>query len=253
MLSEETSGAFFVSVCATFATPNVLFTFMKITYFGHSCFEISGTDTRVLFDPFIRHNPAAAHIDVSSLKPTHIVLSHGHGDHVADAAEIANQSGAMLIANFEVATWFGNQGVKNTLGMNTGGKFTAGNLSVSLTTALHSSSMPDGSYGGSPNGVIITVDGQTAYFAGDTDVFSDMKLISDSCKPAFAFLPVGDLFTMGIDRAAMAAEIMGMKKVIGMHFDTFPPIAIDHAAAKEHFANKGIELILMKIGETIEL
>lgn len=226
---------------------------MKITFYGHSCFEASAGDTKVLFDPFIRHNPAAAHIDVASLKPTHIVLSHGHGDHVADAAEIANQSGAMLIANFEVATWFGNQGVKNTLGMNTGGKFTAGNLSVSLTTALHSSSMPDGSYGGSPNGIVLTIEGQTAYFAGDTDVFSDMKLIADFYKPAFAFLPVGDLFTMGIDRAAWAAEMMGLKKVIGMHFDTFPPIAIDHAAAKAHFASKGIELILMKIGESIEM
>ena len=226
---------------------------MKITYFGHSCFELAGMDASVLFDPFIRPNPAAAHIDVSSLNPTHVVLSHGHGDHVADAAEIANQSGALLIANYEVATWFGNQGVKNTLGMNTGGQFTSGNLSISLTAALHSSSMPDGSYGGSPNGIIITIDGQTAYYAGDTDVFGDMKLISESYKPSFAFLPIGDLFTMGIERAAMAAEMMGMKKVIGMHFDTFPPIEIDHAFAKAHFENKGIELILMKIGETIEL
>jgi L-ascorbate metabolism protein UlaG (beta-lactamase superfamily) len=226
---------------------------MKISFYGHSCFEASAGETKVLFDPFIKPNPAAAHIDVSALNPTHIVLSHGHGDHLADAAEIANQSGATLIANFEVATWFANQGVQNTVGMNTGGKYTSGKLSISLTPALHSSSLPDGSYGGNPNGIVITIDGQTAYFAGDTDVFSDMKLIADFYKPAFAFLPIGDLFTMGIERAAMAAELMGLKKVIGMHFDTFPPIAIDHEAAKAHFASKGIELILMKIGESIEM
>lgn len=226
---------------------------MKITFFGHSCFEIASGETKVLFDPFIKPNPAAAHIDVLSLKPNYIVLSHGHGDHVADAAEIANNSGATLIANFEVASWFGNQGVQNTIGMNTGGKFSTDNVSISLTHAIHSSSLPDGSYGGNPNGIVITLDGQTAYFAGDTDLFSDMKLIADFYKPSFAFLPIGDLFTMGIERAAMAAELMGMKKIIGMHFDTFPPIAIDHAAAKAHFASKGIELILMKIGESIEM
>ncbi len=226
---------------------------MKITFYGHSCFEASAGGSKVLFDPFIRPNPAAAHIDITLLNPSIIAISHGHGDHLADAAEIANQSGATLVANYEVATWFGNQGVKNTVGMNTGGKFSSGNVSLSLTQALHSSSLPDGSYGGNPNGIVLTIEGQTAYFAGDTDVFSDMKLIADFYKPSFAFLPIGDLFTMGIDRAAWAAEIMGLKKVIGMHFDTFPPITIDHAAAKAHFASKGIELILMKIGESIEM
>jgi L-ascorbate metabolism protein UlaG (beta-lactamase superfamily) len=226
---------------------------MKITFYGHTCFEASVGETKVLFDPFIKPNPAAAHIDVATLNPTIIAISHGHGDHLADAAEIADQSGATVIANYEVATWLGKQGVKNTVGMNIGGKFTSGNVSLSLTQALHSSSMPDGSYGGNPNGFVLKIEGETAYYAGDTDAFGDMKLIAEFYKPSFAFLPIGDMFTMGIDRAAWAAEMMGLKKVIGMHFDTFPPITIDHAAAKAHFASKGIELILMKIGESIEM
>jgi L-ascorbate metabolism protein UlaG (beta-lactamase superfamily) len=172
---------------------------------------------------------------------------------VADAEEIANSSNARLIANWEIATWFEKRGVKNTSPMNTGGTVITSFGKVSMTAAQHSSSLPDGSYGGNPNGFIVACAEERFYYSGDTDVFGDMHLIGKRYQPQFAFLPIGDHFTMDVFGACEAAQMLGVTKVIGMHFDTFPPIRIDHEKAKQLFAEKGIELLLMKIGETIQL
>lgn len=226
---------------------------MTITYLGHSCFYLETESVRLLFDPFIRPNPMASHINVSAILPTHIALSHAHGDHIADAAEIANQSGAKLIANYEITSWFENKGVTKTVGMNTGGTLRDGSLKLTLTQALHSSSFPDGSYGGNPNGFVVELDRNSIYFAGDTDLFSDMKLIAEWHRPELAILPIGDHFTMGYEKAAQAAEWLGVRSAIGMHYDTFPPIQIDHEKAKAAFAARGVTLHLLSVGASMTI
>jgi L-ascorbate metabolism protein UlaG (beta-lactamase superfamily) len=226
---------------------------MKITYYGHSCFEVHCGEHKILFDPFISPNPKAASIKLSYIKPSLIAISHAHGDHIADAESIAKKSGAPILANYEITSWFAEKGVEQTIGMNTGGTFRSSGLHISLTQALHSSSFPDGSYGGNPNGFAVTCGDRSFYYAGDTDLFGDMQLIGSYYKPEFAFLPIGDHFTMGYERASDAAKLLNVKTVIGMHFDTFPPIEINHEQAKEHFALAGVNLKLPTIGETIVL
>jgi L-ascorbate metabolism protein UlaG (beta-lactamase superfamily) len=226
---------------------------MHIIYYGHSTFEIQQNKHKILFDPFISPNPKAGSIQISYIKPTLIAISHAHGDHIADAESIAKTSGAPILANYEITSWFANKGVEATIGMNTGGTYRLEDLSISLTQAIHSSSFPDGSYGGNPNGFAVTIGNKSFYYAGDTDLFGDMHLIGTFYTPDFAFLPIGDHFTMGIERAAEAAKLLNVKKVIGMHFDTFPPIAIDHTRSIAYFKERGIELILPEIGQTITL
>lgn len=226
---------------------------MEITYYGHSCFEVHCGEHKILFDPFISPNPKAASIKLSYIKPSLIAISHAHGDHITDAESIAKKSGAPILANYEITSWFAEKGIEQTIGMNTGGTFRSSGLHISLTQAIHSSSFPDGSYGGNPNGFAVTCGDRSFYYAGDTDLFGDMQLIGSYYKPEFAFLPIGDHFTMGYERASDAAKLLNVKTVIGMHFDTFPPIEINHEQAKEHFARAGVNLKLPTIGETIVL
>jgi L-ascorbate metabolism protein UlaG (beta-lactamase superfamily) len=226
---------------------------MRLNYLGHSCFLAEHASTSILFDPFIRPNPLAAHVNVASIKPNIIAISHAHGDHIADAEEIAKGSGAQLLANYEITSWFNQKGVENTVGMNTGGTYKINDAAITLTQALHSSSFPDGSYGGNPNGFIVTMGQHSFYFAGDTDIFSDMALIARLHAPQFAILPIGDHFTMGIASACEAAQLLRVKRVIGMHYNTFPPIAIDEEHAKAYFNKNGIELMLLPIGEGVDL
>lgn len=224
---------------------------MKITYYGHSCFELETNGLKILLDPFISPNEKAARIDISKINPDYILLSHGHGDHTADVETIARQSEAMIISNYEVVQWFAEKGLNNGHGMNIGGKWSLPFGSVKMVNAIHSSSMPDGSYGGNPAGFIIEAEDNYFYYAGDTALHLDMKLIGEDYSLALAFLPIGDNFTMGITDAVRAAEFSGARKVIGMHYDTFPPIEIDHEAAVKAFSNAGIELILMSVGDTL--
>lgn len=226
---------------------------MKLTYLGHSSFlfEIGGYN--VLVDPFIRPNALAKHIDVDTLKADFILLSHGHGDHVADVAEIGQRTGADLLGVAEVVGWFGQKGLKATYGANIGGTVTLPFGTVKLVAAIHSSSMPDGSYGGVPAGFIIEAEGKTIYYAGDTALTYDMKLIGERYTLDLALLPIGDNYTMGIDDALVAADWTGATKIVGMHYDTFPAIEIDHAAAKAKAQQAGKELVLLPIGESIEL
>jgi L-ascorbate metabolism protein UlaG (beta-lactamase superfamily) len=223
---------------------------MKITYYGHSCFLAEINGKRVFFDPFISPNEKASHIDVSKLTADYIFLSHGHSDHVADVEAIYRQSDAQLVSTFEVIEWFAKKGIENGHGMNHGGNWTFDFGKVKMVNAIHSSSMPDGSYGGNPAGFVVRAEEKTFYYAGDTALHMDMQLIEEEFDIDFAFLPIGDNFTMGISDAARAARMIGTSRVIGMHYDTFPPIEINHEKAKAVFNEHGAELILLSVGES---
>jgi L-ascorbate metabolism protein UlaG (beta-lactamase superfamily) len=226
---------------------------MQLTYFGHSCFLATIGGTRVLFDPFIRPNPLAKDVDVDAIEADFILLSHGHGDHIADAEEIAKRTGAKIVAIAEVAGYFGAKGLDG-IGANLGGKVKLPFGTVHFVAAAHSSSFPDGSYAGVPVGFVIkTNEDQTFYYAGDTGLTYDLKLIKDWYQLDFALLPIGDHYTMGVTDALVAADWVGATELIGMHYDTFPPLVIDHAAAQAEAKAAGKNLRLLAIGETISL
>ncbi|WP_324676581.1 metal-dependent hydrolase [Hymenobacter sp. GOD-10R] len=226
---------------------------MNVTYYGHSSFLFEIEGSKVLFDPFISPNPLASAIDVAKIEADYLLLSHGHGDHVADAEAIGQRTGAEVVAIAEIAGWFGNKGLKAAYPMNIGGKVKLPFGTVKMVAAAHSSSLPDGSYGGIAAGFVVEAEGKTFYFAGDTALTYDMKLIGEQYKLDFALLPIGDNYTMGIDDALIAADWVGASKIIGMHYDTFPAIAIDQEATKEKAQLAGKELVLLTIGETISL
>ena len=226
---------------------------MKATYYGHSCLQLDLNGSQLLIDPFITPNEKAAHIDIDELKPDYLLLTHGHEDHIADAVHIAENSGAQVIANFEVANWISKRNIEKVQPLNYGGTVKLDSCSIKAVNAIHSSSMPDGSYGGNPLGFVITSDAGNFYHSGDTSLTYDMKLIAESTQLSAAALCIGDLFTMGITDAVTAAKWVGADKVIGLHYDTFPPIEIDHDAARQAFSEAGIELNLLEIGSSLEL
>lgn len=227
---------------------------MKITYYGHACFGVSVAGKNLLFDPFISYNPLAKGVNIEAIPADYILLSHGHGDHVADAMAIAKRAGATIIAGFEVAEWFEKQGATNTHGMNHGGRAKFDFGTVKLVNAVHSSNMPDGSYGGNPVGFVVETAEGNFYYSGDTALTMDMQLIPLTCKPLHvALLNLGDNYTMGIDDAILAADFVKCNKVIGLHYDTFEPIKIDKQEAIQKFANAGKQLLLLTIGETIAI
>lgn len=226
---------------------------MKIKYFGHSTFLIDTGESQLLFDPFITPNPTIKDKDISGIMPNHILITHGHGDHVADTEVIAKQSGAKLISNYEIIDWFGKKGLEGHP-LNHGGKASFDFGTVKYVNAVHSSGLPDGSYGGNPGGFVIWNKDFSFYFAGDTALTLDMKLIPMTCpKLDFAILPIGDNFTMGYEDAAIAAQFIECDKIIGCHYDTFGYIEIDKEAAIKAFSELGKELILLDQGTTIEL
>jgi L-ascorbate metabolism protein UlaG (beta-lactamase superfamily) len=227
---------------------------MKLTYYGHACFSVDVAGKTLLFDPFISPNPLAAKIDVKKVAADFILVSHGHGDHVADVVEIAQRTSAKVIAPFEVGDWFeSKKSLKNVQAMNHGGAAATDFGRVKLTAAVHSSSMPDGSYGGNPCGFVVETSDGNFYYSGDTALTMDMKLIGEQAKLLFAVMPIGDFFTMGVDDALRAADLVGVTKIVGVHYDTFPPIKIDRAAALKAASAVGKELLLPKIGESLEL
>lgn len=226
---------------------------MNITYYGQSCFLVDIGGYKILFDPFISANPLAQEkVDVNTVEADYILLSHAHQDHTLDAELIASRTGATIVGIWEIATYYEKLGLK-THPMNIGGKWPFEFGTVKMTQAIHSSSFPDGTYGGQAAGFIIENDEQTFYYSGDTALFSDMKLIGEMDKPAFAFLPIGDNFTMGIKEAVTAARFLGVKKVIGMHYDTFPYIQINQAECKMIADFNDIELILPEIGQPFSI
>jgi L-ascorbate metabolism protein UlaG (beta-lactamase superfamily) len=226
---------------------------MKFTYYGHACFAVNAGGKRLLFDPFVTPNPLAEKIDTKKIEADFILVSHGHGDHVADLIDIAVRSGATVIAPFEVGSWFEQKGVKNVQGMNHGGAAKTPFGRVKLTAAVHSSSMPDGSYGGNPCGFLVETSDGNFYYSGDTALTWDMKLVGEQAELRFVVLPVGDFFTMGIEDAVRAAEMIGVNRIVGVHYDTFPPIKLDREAARKTAEARGKELLLPAIGETIEI
>ncbi|MDX1942647.1 MAG: metal-dependent hydrolase [Saprospiraceae bacterium] len=226
---------------------------MKITYYGHASFGMEVKSKYLVFDPFISHNELATHIEIDNLKANYILLSHAHGDHIADTELIAQHTGASIISNAEIVGYYGQKGIKGHP-MNHGGKWKFDFGIVKCVTAIHSSSFPDGSYGGNPGGFVIWNDQNCFYYAGDTALTMDMKLIPMTCpKLDFAILPIGDNFTMSYDDACIASDFIECEKIIGCHYDTFGYIKIDHDAAKNAFAKRGKELILLSIGESLEI
>jgi len=226
---------------------------MKFIYYGHSCFLVETNGKKILFDPFITYNELASHISLSSIEADYILVSHGHTDHIADCVAVAENTQAKVVCNWEVHEWLNRQGIKNTHPMNTGGKWNFGEFVVKCTVAQHSSSLPDGSYGGNPIGFLVMSKEGNFYYSGDTALTTDMQLIPKWAKLNFAVLPIGDNFTMNAADAAECAEMIGCKTVVGVHFDTFGVIKIDHEKAKKAFADKGAELKLLKPGETISI
>ncbi len=226
---------------------------MKFTYYGHSCFAVELNNKTLLFDPFISPNPLAKDIDIDKIKPDYILISHAHSDHIADAERIANASGADLISSFEVCNWFEKKGISKIHPLGLGGKKTFDFGTVKLVLALHSSSFPDGSYGGNPAGFIITSSGGNFYYAGDTALTLDMQLIPAYAGMGFAILPIGDNFTVGYEDALEIAKMVKTKKVIGVHYNTFDLIKIDTTKARNYFSDNDTTLLLPAIGETIDV
>jgi len=222
---------------------------MEITYYGHSCFILEIAGKKLLFDPFIRGNEFAKDIAIDQIEADYILVSHGHSDHTADLVYLANKTGALVIASWEITTWLEKQEIKNVHPMNVGGKrsFPFGNLQ--MTFAAHSSSFSDGTYAGVAAGFLISSEGKTVYYSGDTGLSLEMKLTGELNKIDLALMPIGGNFTMDAGDAAMASNFINCKRVIGLHYDTFGYIVIDYESSISLFKNKGVELVLLKSGE----
>jgi L-ascorbate metabolism protein UlaG (beta-lactamase superfamily) len=225
---------------------------MKFTYYGHSCFAIETGGKKLLFDPFIKGNELAKDIEIDKIEADFILVSHGHSDHVEDLVHVGKRTGAKVIAAFEVINWAKKNGIENVHPMNFGSaQFDFGKLH--FLPAWHSSAMPDGSYGGNPGGFLVHGAERKFYYSGDTCLMMDMQLLPRYAKLDFAILPIGGNFTMDVDDAIIAADFIKCDKIIGVHFDTFGFIKIDHQQAVDKFKAAGKELILPEIGETITL
>ena len=225
----------------------------RLTWLSHGGWMIETEEHRILLDPFLTDNPAAK-IPVQQLpKVDHILISHGHFDHVADAATIAKQHDATIVAIYEIADWFTKtQNVESTVGMNIGGQIELPFGSVKMTPAFHSSQLPDGSYGGEPAGFLVTIQGTRIYFACDTALFSDMKIYAENVD--VAVLPIGDVFTMGIDDSVAATKLINAKKVLPAHYDTWPPIAQNaNEWAARIQTETTAEPVVLAVGESIDL
>ncbi|MEZ4700670.1 MAG: metal-dependent hydrolase [Rhodothermales bacterium] len=228
---------------------------MNITYYGHSALRIEAGGVDILVDPFISGNPLAKGIvDAGSLKPDVILLTHAHGDHWGDTPEIAKASGALVIGNYEIATRLNQQhGHDHTIGLNIGGGVDQPWGRVTMTHALHSSSFPDGTYGGNPGGFVLEIEGKTLYLAGDTAPFAEMAWIGADYALDIAFIPVGDVFTMGPRSSLRAAQMLKARRFIPIHYNTFPPIRIDTEAWARSFAEAGHHAQVMAPGETLSV
>jgi len=210
---------------------------MKITFYGHASLGIQIDDINILVDPYISANPNASHIDINTIKADYILVTHAH---------------AVIVSNFEIVNYFGQLGLEGHP-MNHGGNWEFDFGKVKYVNAIHTSSFPDGTYGGQPGGFVIESEHKNIYIAGDTALTFDMKLIPLQTKLDLAILPIGDNFTMGVDDAILASDFVACDKVLGYHFDTFGYIEIDHEVAKRKFFDKNKDLMLLGIGDNIEL
>ena len=227
---------------------------MKITFLGHATVLVEMNSKKILFDPFITGNSLSQHIDISHLAVDYVFVTHGHEDHVLDVeAVMKNNPDALLVSNFEIVSWFGKKDISGHA-MNHGGKYEFDFGTAKYVNAVHSSILPDGTYGGNPGGFVLYDDSKYLYVAGDTALTKDMELIPLLCpKLDVALLPVGDNFTMGYEDALIASDLIRCDKIIGYHFDTFPPIEIDKPKAVKYFKDKGKELVLLNVGESLSI
>jgi len=225
---------------------------MVISFLGHACLEIQIGDIYLLVDPFISGNPKASQIDINSLKADYILITHAHQDHILDVEKIAKRTGAVVISNFEIVSHYQNKGIEGHP-MNHGGSWEFEFGRVKYVNAIHTSSFPDGSYGGQPGGFVIEGEHKNIYIAGDTALTHDMKLIPLRTKLDLAILPIGDNFTMGIEDAITASDFVECDKILGYHYDTFGYIEINHEEAKRRFFENEKDLMLLEIGDSIEL
>ncbi len=225
---------------------------MKITFLGHASLSIEVSGKHILVDPFISANPKASHVDVDALKADYILLTHAHQDHILDVESIAKRTNAIIVSNWEIATYYGNKGFQSHP-MNHGGSWPFDFGKVKYVNAVHSSSFPDGTYGGNPGGFVIESEHKNIYISGDTALTMDMKLIPLRTKLDLAIFPIGDNFTMDVEDAITAAEFVECDKVLGVHYDTFGYIEINHEDAIKKFFNRGKDLMLLEIGGFIEL
>lgn len=225
----------------------------SLKWLGHGSWAMKIGETNVLLDPFLDENPSAP-CKAADLEADFILVSHGHFDHVADVASVANRTSATVVAIYEIAEWFGSKhSVENTLGMNLGGGVDLPFGRVAMTIAHHSSQLPDGSNGGNPAGFVIEAEGKRIYFACDTALFTDMKLIGTPTLDV-AVLPIGDLFTMGPADSIIATQLINPKRVIPAHYNTWPPIEQNATSWAERIkAETTSEPVVLESGETIEL
>ncbi|QYA25762.1 metal-dependent hydrolase [Gramella sp. MT6] len=226
---------------------------MKITFYGQNTLALKIGEINVLVDPFITGNDLSkGKVDIMDLKADYILLTHAHQDHTLDAEAIAKNTGAVIVSNYEIANHYEAKGFE-VHPMNHGGSWDFEFGKVKYVNAIHTSSFPDGSYGGQPGGFVIEGEHKNIYIAGDTALTMDMKLIPMQTELDLAVLPIGDNFTMGVDDAIIASDFIKCDKILGCHYDTFGYIEIDHEEAKRKFYEKGKDLMLLDIGESIEL
>lgn len=226
----------------------------KLTFYGHATLGLEIDGTSIVIDPFFSGNPSASTSADAIEKLDYILLTHGHGDHVADAVGLAKRTGAKVVSNFEIGTWLQAQGVENVHQQHIGGGFHHDFGYVKMTIAHHGSQLPDGSDGGNPGGFLITTKaGKTIYIAGDTALFLDMQLYGDEGID-LAVLPIGDNFTMGPDDALKAVGFLKPGVVVPYHYNTWPPIAQDAEAwAKRVSEETEAKPRLLEPGESLEI
>ena len=222
---------------------------MKIQFFGHSCVMFTTPLGSLMIDPFLQGNPVNR-VPLEEVNPDVVVITHGHGDHFGNAVEL-EAKGAKLISSVEVIGYAQKQGAKNVVGMNIGGTYHSSVGSIKFTPAWHSSSLPDGSYGGMPMGVILELDGKKIYHTGDTALFSDMGLIGKAGID-LAFVCCGDHYTMGVDDALEAVKLIQPKALVPIHHSTFGLIEQDANALCAKAETLGVKGYPMKPGETLE-
>jgi L-ascorbate metabolism protein UlaG (beta-lactamase superfamily) len=227
---------------------------MQINFIGHATFELVDGDARVLIDPFLAPNNPAAKVSADDVEPTTILVTHGHEDHTADVVAVAKRTGVQVIAVTELAGWFGEQGVENTVNPNIGGTVTTDWGSVKLVPAWHTNSAPGGTAIGPPSGLLVKIGGTTVYHLGDTALFGDLGLIGERHSPEVALVPIGGHFTMDREDAAYACGLIGAGTVIPCHYNTFPPIETDAEAFKQQVESEtDSEVVILAPGESHEL